>query len=184
MTRPFSEESAYSHKLIGDPNHDEIARYLDTVGDGSGSNVINTTPNTFRLKPPDGTLYIIDKIRLVGWDDILASAELFIGISALTTGCKLEIRSQPGSSPEKVIQDLTGGELIKSNGDLACLGDLLILNDATLTRSLVQCIIKPEAPYRIEGKRGESLVFQTQVTLAGLLGFRVMAIGRKYSNSI
>jgi hypothetical protein len=182
MTRPYSEESAYAHKLIGDPNHAELDRFLDTVGDGSGSKEMNTVANVFRLKPPDGTIFLVERILISGWDNAIASGGTFIGTSALTTGCKLEIREKPGATAESVIQDLTDGIPIKNNGELGTMGRLLITNDAAAVQCLVQCIIEPGAPYRIEGKRGESLVFESQVTLAAILGLRVKAIGRIYTN--
>lgn len=181
MTRPYSEESAYAHKLIGDPNHAELSRYLDTVGDGSGSNIMNiAAPTTFRIKPPDGQIFLIDEIRIAGWDNAPASGGSFIGIAALTIGCKLEIREKPGDSAEIVIQDLTDGEPLKQNACMMCLGDTDI--DNLTGQSMVQCSIKPGGPYRLEGKRGESLVFQTQDDLSGILGLRVRAIGRIYDN--
>lgn len=182
MTRPYSEESAYAHKLIGDPNHAELDRFLDTVGDGSGSKNMNVAANTFRLKPPDGTIFLVERLLLSGWDNAIASGGTFIGTAALTTGCKFEIREKPGDSPEVVIQDLVDGVLITNNGDLATLGKLSITNDAAAVQCLVQCVIEPGAPYRLEGKRGESLVFQSQVTIAAVLGLRIKAIGRIYTN--
>lgn len=181
MTRPYSEESAYAHKLIGDPNHGELSRYLDTVGDGSGSKDMNIAlPTTFRIKPPDGQIFVIDEVRIAGWDNAPASGGTFIGTSALTSGCKFEIREKPSASPEVVLKDLTDGTAIKANACFMCLGDTDI--DNLTGQSMVQCSIKPGGPYRLEGKRGESLVFQTQDDLSALLGLRVRAIGRVYNN--
>ena len=181
MTRPYSVESAEAHKLLGDPNHAELARYLDTVGDGTGTKDMSTTPATYRLKPPTGTIYVIDEIRIVGWDEQVAAGVTFMGISALSTGCKLEIRSKPSSSDEIVIEDLTDGIPIKNNGHLANLGETILFN--TSAESLVQCSIKG-TPYRLEGSKGESLVFQSQVTLANIREMYVMAKGRIYTNII
>lgn len=181
MTRPFSEESANFHKLIGDPNHAELFRYLDTVGNGSGSKSMNTTPDEYIIKPPDGYIYLIDKIHIAGWDDAIASGATFFGISALSTGCKLELRSGPN---ENVLLDLTNGELIKNNGDLACIGDTQIINDHTATICLVYCNINPGAPIRLDGSKEDMLVFESQVTLAGISGLRIMVVGRAYTNNI
>lgn len=181
MTRAYSLESAIAHKAVGDPNHAELARYLDVNGDGTGSKNMNTTAATYRLSPPTGMMYIIDEIRIVGWDDQVAAGVTFMGITALTNGCKLEIRSKPGTSPETVVEDLTDGVSIKSNGDLACLGETILFNQGA--ESLVQCSIKG-TPYRLEGSKGESLVFQTQDTLTTITGLHVMALGRAYTNII
>jgi len=183
MTRPYSEESAQAHKLIGDPNHGELARHLDTVGDGSGSKAVNVAASTvFRLKPPSGTIFVIDEIRIVAWDNVITNGDKFCGIAALGTGCLLEIREKPGDSNEHVVQDLTDGVPITKNGDLAALGDLSIFNDGGGPASMIQCSIKPGAPYRIEGAKGESLVFATQSDLSGLNGMYVLAKGRIYTN--
>ena len=182
MTRPFSEESALAHKLIGDPNHAELARYLDEVGDGSGNKAMNKVATTFRLAPPLGTIFIVDEIRIVAWNNAITNGDGFAGIPALATGCLLEIREKPGASPETVVEDLTDGLPIKNNGQLAGLGDLRIFNDNSATACMVQCAIKPYGPYRIEGAQGESLVFESQDTLAGLNGMYVKAIGRIYIN--
>jgi len=181
MTRPYSVESAEAHKLLGDPNHAELARYLDTVGDGSGSKNMHVAAATYRLSPPSGLIYVIDEIRIVGWDDTVAAGVSFMGLVALTLGCKLEIRSKPSDSDEIVIEDLTNGVTIKTNGDLACLGETILFNQGA--ESLVQCSIKG-TPYRLEGNKGESLVFQTQDSLANITGLHVMARGRIYTNII
>lgn len=182
MTRPYSVESANAHMIVGDPNHAELARYLDTVGDGSGSKDMSGAVDTYFLTPPAGMMYIIDEIRIIGWDDQVAAGVTFMGIAALTNGCKLEIRSQPGASAAIVIEDLTDGLPIKSNGNLACLGETILFNQGA--ESLVQCSIGKRAPYRLEGNKGESLVFQTQDVLTTVTALYVMAIGRSYTNTI
>jgi len=180
MTRAYSIESAEAHKLVGDPNHAEISRYLDTTGDGTGTKDMSAAAATYKLTPPAGTMYILDEIRIVGWDDQVAAGVTFMGITALTNGCKLEIRSQPSLSDAVVIQDLTDGLPIKSNGDLACLGNTVLFNQGA--ESLVQCSIKGFAPYRLEGSRGESLVFQVQDNLSTVTKLYVTALGRAYTN--
>lgn len=181
MTRPFSAESAMAHKLIGDPNHAELFQYFDTNGDGSGTKDMAAAVNTYRVTPPAGMMYMVDEIRIVGWDEQVAAGVTFMGITALTNGCKLEIRSQPGASDEVVIEDLTGGVTIKSNGHLATLGETILFNQGA--ESLVQCSIKG-IPYRLDGNNGESLVFQTQDSLANVTEMYIAAIGRKYTNLI
>jgi len=183
MTRPFSAESAMAHKLIGDPNHAELFQYFDTVGDGSGAKDMATTARTYRVTPPTGMMYIVDEIRIVGWDETAAAGLTFMGISALSVGCKLEIRAQPGASNEVVIEDLTGGLTIKSNGQLATLGETILFNQSDTAECLVQCSIKG-IPYRLDGNAGESFVFQTQDTLANVTEMYVAALGRKYTNLI
>ena len=181
MTRPYSMESAEAHKLLGDPNHAELARYLDTNGDGTGTKDMSAAAATYRLAPPSGTIYVVDEIRIVGWDETVAAGVTFMGITALSNGCKLEIRSQPGTSDEIVIEDLTDGLPIKNNGHLANLGETILFNQGA--ESLVQCSIKG-TPYRLEGNKGESLVFQSQDSLANVREMYVMAKGRIYTNII
>lgn len=182
MTRQYSEESAAMHMSIGDPNHEEFARHLDTVGDGSGTKNMAAVAATYRLTPPSGTIFVVDEIRIVGWDNAVPAGGGFIGIAALVTGCKLEIREKPHGATETVVEDLTGGVPIQNNGHLCLLGTTTFMIESVGIQCIVQCSIKNKSPYRINGSRGESLVFQTQDNLAGLVGLYVSALGREYVN--
>jgi len=81
-----------------------------------------------------------------------------------------------------VIQDITNGVAVKTNAELGALGELVVAGGAA--DCFVQATIKPAGPWRIEGKRGESLVVQTRESMAGLAGLYAMAHGRIYTNDV
>lgn len=177
----YSEENALRQKTIGSKPHSEFNRRLDTNRDGSGTTEMAGAAATYGIKPDAGEVYVIDEIRIAITDGATLDADGFGGVAALATGCLLQVREKPGDSDEAVVQDLTLGVPIKSHTELAAMGHTEF-TDVT-GGCIVQCSVGLGAPIRIDGDRGESLVFQTQDNLAALSGVGVTAIGRTYSNS-
>lgn len=180
-TLPYSEESAARQQLIGSPNHAEFNQRLDTNRDGTGTTDMATTADVYGIAPPTGTIYVIDDIRIALTDGAVLDADGFGGIAALTTGCLLEIREKPGDSDEQVIRDLTLGATIKSHTELAAMGHAEFYSGTA--DCIVQASLAPVAPIRLDGDRGEALVFVTQDDLSGLSSMGVTAVGREYSNT-
>jgi hypothetical protein len=178
---PYSEESAARHKALGSPNHAELVRHLDTNRIGTGTTSMNTTADVYGIKPPSGIIYVIDAIRISFSDATALVASGFGGLAALANGCLLEIREDPGGSPEQSVRDLTLGAPIKTHVQLAAMGPTEIYSGAA--DCLVQSAVAAGAPFRLDGNRGESLVFAVQDDLSGLTEMGVVAVGREYSNA-
>jgi hypothetical protein len=179
MGAEYSPEIATRQKLIGDPNNSILIDYLDN---GSGVIDMARVADTYRIKPTGNDIYLIDKCRIVIADDVTidigVGGEKFGGIAALATGCKFEIRDDK----EKVLVDLTGGETIQTNSHLSLLGKTNFFNMSTGSR--VSTEFKPSAPIRLDARRGESLVFQSQDSLANLESMRIKTIGRIFTNTM
>lgn len=178
MTIPFGQTSIEQQRNMGDGEHSIIRSKLDTVGDGTGTKTIVGTADTYHLIPSATEVFVIDEIILTLADDAVLLEDGFCGLSALTNGCLLRVLRQDGASPAVVVHDFTDGVAITANGDLFHLGNVDVVN---LTAG---CIISVKmnlkdfgGPIRVDGSRGESLVFETQDDLSGLVYGYVTAIG-------
>lgn len=183
MTLAYSEENAIQQALIGDDRQGRHRRFLDLVGDGSGSKEMNTGTNIFRIKPPAAETYVIDEICLATYDTAVLNAAGFVSLAALANGILLDVRSSQGGSPEYVTLDLLDGLPIKTTAGLLELGDAIVIDQAAACAIAVR--IKPHLngrSLRISGSSGESLVGEVQDNLTGLSQFRVSVYLRQYTN--
>lgn len=93
-----------------------FARYLDTVGDGSGGKNANldfgATPDIFFIQPPAGAIYRISSLVVTIMDATGFTSALYGSLAALTTGIGLRVEGTSGT-----IVDLAHGVKIKSNAE-------------------------------------------------------------------
>ena len=174
MPLQYGEENIRRVLLMGSREHEILARLLDTVGDGTGTKNMAAAAATYRIKPPVGEVYLIHNIFANILDDAPIDMDGWGGIAALANGCKFEIRRQEAASPAVVVRDLTDGQPMKDNLQLSRFGRLETQSGAT------GCIIHVDfklPAIRLDGDRGESLVFQTQDNLAALVRQEVSVAG-------
>lgn len=95
-----------------------IYRFLDTVGDGTGTKdaAVNgsSTAVTYKYQPPNGVIAVIARMLVHYGDTLAPSADDYGNITALTNGLLVQVRNVVDDS---VVTDLLDGEPIKKNSD-------------------------------------------------------------------
>lgn len=181
MKDSYGLDSAEKAVLLGGKAH--LFRYLDSVGDGTGTKNMAAAADEYFLKPPTTSTFIIDEINIRIDDDLIATPDKFGGITALGTGCSLDIMSQlPGKSLTQIV-DLLDAVKLKTNADIAALGPMEIWNDAPGSVLVARINLRNRSePVAIFGKDSEFLRFNVVDNLSTLLHVYVLAIGRITSN--
>ncbi len=99
-------------------------RYLDTVGDGSGTKDASAnfgTPDYYFIKPPAATHYVVERLTITIQDTTAttALADRFGTSAAITNGLQiLYTKGTPGGGTTSIITDITDGVNIKKNSDI------------------------------------------------------------------
>lgn len=178
MPLPYGEAQAKKQMLLGDPEHELLFALLDTVGDGSGTKNMATTADVYLTKAPTNEIYVIDHITIGILDDSAIDVDGWGGIAALTTGCLFTIQREEGASAAYDIFDFTGGETLKDHIQLGRLGEMNFISDAT--GCFVQLHMALGAPIRLDGDKGEAIVFEVQDNLSTLVRQEVAITGRRF----
>jgi len=181
MTQVYSQDTAYKQKLLGNPTNDILFRYLDSVGNGSGTKDMGTTVDEYFIKPPAGFIYVIDKLRIAVVDNAVLVPSGFGGAAALVTGCLMKL--QAAGSEIVDILDLLDGTPLKNHGELSALGILEIQDGAA--SCFVQCEVdyaRDGAPLRLDGDRDERIMFKVQDDLSGYVSVYVSVTGRVFKD--
>jgi hypothetical protein len=172
---PYGYDEALKIHHLGSPEHPILSELLDTVGDGSGTKDMATSADTYLLAPPAGLLYVIDAIHLVITDGAALDVDGWGSLAALTLGCNFDIKQ--GVAPVSA-HDFTSGVTLKSHGHLARLGPI------EFTSTALGCIARvhicENTPFRLDGDRDETLVFQTLDDLTALSSMEVGVFGRVF----
>ncbi len=106
--------------MSSSPSAQHLFRYLDTVGDGSGSKNANGagysvgSPGIFKIQPPAGQVISLERMIVQIEDDGVPNAEKYGALAALTNGILVRIANDAGT-----IVELTDGLPIKSNSHWA-----------------------------------------------------------------
>lgn len=106
--------------MSSSPSAQHIFRYLDTVGDGSGSkSAIGAgysvgSPGIFKIQPAAGQVISLERMIVQIEDAGAPDAEKYGALSALTNGIIVRIANDAG-----VVKELTDGLPIKSNSHWA-----------------------------------------------------------------
>jgi hypothetical protein len=133
----------------------------------------------FYIKPPAKTVLIIDAIEITILDDAPIDIDGWGGLAALTTGCLFETRRRESTSAAVVVKDFTDGVPLADHAQLANLGAISFVSDAGGCLVTVHIDLRGgPGPIRLDGDRGESLNFETQDSLIGLVRQNVAVIGR------
>ena len=179
MTLPYGPETLDKALLMGDPENSGFHRLLDSLGTGIGNKNMAAAAARFYIKPAAHEVVLVDQIEITILDDAPIDIDGWGGLAALTTGCLFEVRRRQSTSPASVIRDFTNGVPLADHGQLANLGPI------TFTSTAGGCLVtvhmdlrNGSGPVRIDGDRGESLNFETQDSLVGLVRQNVCAIGR------
>ena len=184
MTQIYSLDNANKQKALGNPTNDILNRFLDSVGDGSGTKDMAAAADIYYLTPPDGLVYVVDSLRITLGDATSFDADGFGGGAALATGCLLKL--EEFNDVAAVIHDFTDAVPIKSHEELAALGRLEVSDGLVQTPGcLVRCTIpwfEEGAPVRINGSKDERLAFTVADSLAGLTKMFVFAQGRIFKD--
>ena len=149
------------------------------VGDGSNYNLTGAA-DVHWIQPPSDEDWAIERIIINIRDSGTVNADTFGALTALTNGCKVQVRD--GAAGTVVKQDLLDGKTIKNNGDFAAFCYDMTISTATAGDKAVSVrwtFAKSGEPVILRGGRGERLVFETQDDTTGLVEFTVMAQGRK-----
>ena len=158
-----------------------LFRFLTSDGlAGTGSNEdITGAADVHWTGPPDGEIWDIHRIIINVKDTGTVNADTFGALTALTNGCKLELRR--GEAQVKML-DFLDGTTIKNNGDWAHMCYDLNISAAAAGAKQVTCrwtFSKGGQPVRLVGGLQERLVFETQDDTTGLVEFSIMAQGVK-----
>lgn len=104
-----------------------ICRYLDTVGDGTGTKnatgdytIATGTPTDFFIAPAVGTRYLIRQLAIVVADNANFTSTTYGGGTALATGYAIEHQTDDAT----VLTDFTNGVPVRTNGSLIHFGEL------------------------------------------------------------
>lgn len=113
------DESGAVRMTLGHLDIEEMLfRYLDTVGDGSGTKTANgnysVTPQNFLIKPSisEGLTYAIHSLIIQIEDAAAFDSGTYGNLAALTNGIQLYVANASGVS----VMDLLDGAPIKTNG--------------------------------------------------------------------
>ena len=105
-----------------------LIRFLDTVGDGSGTKSANVdysvTPATFLLKPPTNQIFILSELLIHLADASNFSVTGFGSLSALTNGVKIYAKRNGVT-----VLDILDGESIKTTAHLLHLSSRAVTLD-------------------------------------------------------
>jgi hypothetical protein len=183
MTLAYSEENALQHELLGTDDQSDHRRFLDDVGDGSGTKEMNVAADIFYLAPDTGEIYVIDEIRIAGADASVLNPGGFLGTAALTNGILIRKERVEGSTPAIVVEDLLNGLPIKTNAGLMDLGDGQIEDGAASCFISVGMKLRENGHVlKLDGNRGERLAVQTLDSMAAYIHLRVSVYMRQYVN--
>lgn len=146
-----------------------LEQYLATT---APSIEMGVASGTFLLTPGAAEIFRVEE--LIFLMSLASSPSLleFGDITALGTGLTMQVLD----TDDAEILELTGGQNIKSNNDLATLGKLELFTFGA-TYSL-KTTIRPVSPIRLEGGDGEKLRIVVAESLTALTRFRVLARGR------
>lgn len=187
MPDTYGMEAASKAILLGDSSHSILTRYLDTVGDGTGTKNMNAAAgDVYFIKPPKDRNYIIDEVSILITDNATPTPIIFGGMAgALANGILFRITSKPGASDPVVDKDLLDGLPIKKNEDLSFFGALdRWVDAATNCMIALKCNFREKGtPIVLFGHRGEALEFVTQDNMSTLTSLFVKIIGRETVNS-
>jgi len=165
---PLNQDVAHEQQLIGTLMNTVFDRFLDTVGDETGTTVMNTIADEFLITPGTGYIYVIDELKILVADTAGAfSIAGFGNGAALTNGFKLELRR--GTNVEK-----TFFGAVKTNPEMISLGE----EKMSLSDTLLTVTIRWPAPIRVP--YGYSLVLQTLDSMVTIEYMKARAKGRSF----
>ena len=165
---PLNQDVAREQQLIGSLMNTVLDRFLDTVGDETGTTAMNTVPDEFLITPGAGYIYVIDKLKILIADTAgMLSIAGFGNGEALTNGFKLELRR--GTNVEKTFFDA-----VKTNPEMISLGDEKMSRSDTLLTVTIHWPVPIRVPY------GYSLVFQTLDSMVTMEYMKVRIKGRSF----
>jgi len=183
MPLPYGMEQAAKQRLLGDPEHEIFFKLLDTVGNGTGVTDMSTTADVYFTRAPAGQIYVIDHITLTILDDAAIDIDGWGGLAALTNGCLFTLqRKETAAVTAYDIFDFTGGVSLKDHAQLGRLGELNFTTDAGAC--LIQLHVALGSPVRLDGDKGESIVFETQDSLTALVRQEVAITGRLFHGQL
>lgn len=162
-------------KLIGDNNNSFLDRFMDTVGDETGTFDMAVAADEFLITPDEGYIYLIDEVNIV-YGDITAGFSItgFGGGAALGNGMNMEIRRN-GNVEKTIFEDMT------TNLDLITLGKTQWVftgaNETLLSINIIEQI-----PIRLNSDE-YSLVIETQDDMSFLDYMKTRIKGRYYKQS-
>lgn len=166
--------------------YDLVCRFLDTVGDGSGTTnmgVADHTGTRFIFQPEVGQIIVVQRLIFSLEDETGFKAETFGKESALANGLLLQ-----AEHADHVVTDFLAGDTIKTNGQfgLFCY-DVAVHNwantptDEILLARFTFTKLGPRTNgvqgLRLIGDRLENLVMTVQDDLTNILRLKVMAQG-------
>lgn len=104
-----------------------ISRYLDTVGDGTGTKnaagdytIATGTPTTFFIAPASGVRYLITRLAIVVQDTTGFLATTYGAAGALATGYRVEHHTDDGT----LVTDYMDGVRVRTNAGLLHTADV------------------------------------------------------------
>ena len=181
MKDSYGLDSAEKAVLLGGSS--QLFRYLDSIGNGTGTKNMAAVADEYYLKPPASSTFIIDEINIRIDDNLIATPDTFGGIAALGGGCSLDIVSQPTGKSLTPILDLLDGITLKTNSDLAMFGPMEIWHDAPGSTLVCRINLRNRsAPIALFGKEYQFLRFIVADNLSALAHVYVFAIGRITTN--
>ena len=166
--------------------YEKIYQYLDTVGDGSGSDNANgdysLAEEIFFIQPPSNDKYEIARLIITIEDSAGMQAEEYGNLGAeLTTGVQLRIQDDSGT-----ISDITNGIKIKDN---AHWGSLCFDVDVKTWGAgkevfLARLTFKASGqPIILNGENNERLEVVLNDNLTGLIGHHFQVQGLNLSET-
>jgi hypothetical protein len=156
-----------------------IARYLDTVGDGTGTIQANGDysggEEIFFIQPPAGNVFSIARLIVYIEDTIQVIPDNYGGISALANGVTIRVQDDT-----RTVKDCVDGQPIKTNGQWSrvCF-DVNFFTAGSGNKSVVVrwTFAKSGIPLTLRGSNNERLEAVVNDDLRGLVEHTFMVQG-------
>jgi hypothetical protein len=181
------DESGGMRMTLGHLGIEEMLfRYLDTVGDGSGTKTAtgnySSTPTNFLIKPPasGGLTFAIHSLIIQIEDGAVFDSGTYGNLAALTNGIQLYVANVSGVS----VMDLLDGAPIKTNGQWERVAFEARLNPYSAVPGNLMNIrwdfTQTSSPLAIPP--GWSFVARMSDDLSGLTGHSFFVMGHRHAH--
>ncbi len=161
-----------------------LFRYLDTVGDGSGTkNAVgdySSSATKFLIKPPSDETFIIERLIVSVEDGGSFDAAKYGNGITLTNG--MHVHEEVNGVQKLDLIDAGGGQTIKTNADWGALcydADVKTWGTGNQVLLVRWTFSKAGAPVRLDGAIGEELTITLNDDFSALVDHRFMAQGTR-----
>ena len=180
MSSPHSKETISELKLMGVDQKNFWRQLFCTLGTGAGTTDMSAAADQYFIFPPDGDIYVVEKIKIIVEDGGNFPNDEFGGLGAALTNGILFREVQGSVTSQDNFSDILGGLTLKQNSDFTMLGEVTYSIDVTGLSVLVCEIDFTKEfgfPMVLNGSNDFGLMFETQDDMSALTRMYVIASG-------